>query len=409
MKLPVIALVVVVAVALAVRLTALALLLPVMKPDVDMDSYHSLARNIAAGKGFVAPAPTGAELPNVSRTPVYPLFLAALIRLGGDRLGLFLAVQCVLGAATCLLTVMLASRWLSRLGATVAGLMMALDPNSVLRCVDLRTDTLFTLLLVAGMCLLVWRMNKLWAWGGVGLLWSLATLCRPIAVWLWVIGLIAAVLYIPTWQKRCACFLVLLTAHLPLEGVWAARNAALTGRWFISTIAIHTLHMSQVAGVRAEQTGQSLEAVQREFEQEYGDVQFVADRAGFVQQLQRIQRHSAEVLASAPSIVARQTIAGWTRVLFGPGIRGLENSLRDSKPSRQWWGPVYGVCLVVWLLASVVGVISLRREAILPALLALYFVGLAAGPGVNSRYRVPATPMMAVLAVAGVKKLRKQK
>lgn len=148
-------LVVVFVVALAARLLALAVWLPHMKPGVDLDSYRSLAQHLAAGKGFVAVSDAGRELPNVSRTPLYPLFLAGLIRIGGDRLGWFLAVQCVLGALTCLLAVVLGSRWLSRAGAVVSGLLVAIDPNSVMRCVDLRTETLFTLLLVAGLCLLV--------------------------------------------------------------------------------------------------------------------------------------------------------------------------------------------------------------------------------------------------------------
>ena len=58
-----------------------------LRSDVDPDSYRSLARNFAEGKGFVAVAPDGHELPNVARTPAYPLFLAGLIGVGGDRSG----------------------------------------------------------------------------------------------------------------------------------------------------------------------------------------------------------------------------------------------------------------------------------------------------------------------------------
>jgi hypothetical protein len=395
--------------ALAIRLLALGIMLPKMKPDVDLDSYRSLAQNLAAGNGFVAESIEGRTLPNVSRTPVYPLFLAALMRIGGDRLGLFLTVQCVLGAVVCMLTILLASRWLSGRWAIAAGLLVALDPNSVVRCVDLRTETLFTLLLVAGACLMVWRSDQPWAWLGGGVCWSMAALCRPIAVCLPVVVLGVLAVARVTWRARFTYLAVFLVGFLPLLGLWMARNAALTGRWFVSTIAISTLHIAEVAGIRAEQTGQNLEAVQQEFVKQYGDVQFVADRAQFATQLDRIRRHCAETLASAPLVVAKHAVTGWAGALFGPGTRGLANSLRESGPTRKWWAPIYVVCLVAWFLASLVGAILLRREMILPTLLTIYFIGLVACTGVNSRYRAPVTPMLSVLAVAGVHKLRRQK
>ena len=118
-------------IALAIRLIALAHVLPTLRPDVDLDSYHSLARSLAGGKGFVAVATSGHELPNVARTPVYPLFLAGLICVGGDRLGLFLVVQCALGALTCVLTFLIATRWLRPWLSTLAGFLVAVDPNSI--------------------------------------------------------------------------------------------------------------------------------------------------------------------------------------------------------------------------------------------------------------------------------------
>ena len=46
-------------VAVVVRLICLAYWMPKLNPDVDMDSYRSLARNVVAGKGFVAAGPDG--------------------------------------------------------------------------------------------------------------------------------------------------------------------------------------------------------------------------------------------------------------------------------------------------------------------------------------------------------------
>lgn len=391
-------------VALAIRLVALAGYLPKLKTDADLDSYRSLARSLVAGKGFVAPALDGRELPSVSRTPVYPIFLAALMHLGGDRLGVFLAVQCVLGAVTCALTALVAARSLSSRAAGIAGLLVAIDPNSVVRCVDLRTETLFTLLLVAGACVFAWRAERFWAWLVCGTLWSLAALTRPIAVWLWVVAAAVGVaqhLHFRHWVAFLIGYLVLL-------GVWGMRNHALTGHYFVSTIATYNALMYRAAGVEAAVSGASLEAVQKEFRERYGDVQFYDNRERFEQTLRTYKRVTVEKLSSAPVTVVRQTAVGWGKLLLGPGARALDNALREPKPAARWWPPIYTVALAGAVLLSVVGARRLGREAILPAALVLYFVVLAGGPESNSRFRVPITPTLAILAVAGCVERRKK-
>lgn len=390
-------------VALALRLVSLAYFLPKLNPDADPDSYRSLARNLAAGKGFVARGPGQRIVPNVGRTPVYPAFLAAWIKLGGDRLGLFLAAQCVLGALTAVLTMWLAARWLSRGAAVVAGLLLAADPNSVVRCSDLRTETLFTLLLLAGACLLAWRSHQRWVWFGAGVFWSVAALCRPIAVWLWVVALVLAL----GWRARWTFFALFLAGFLPLLGLWAARNAALTGRWFVATNATDNLLLSWASGVEADKRGVPVEVVQQELIEKVGLVEFFDERAAFRRRIDESVRVSREILLSAPLLVVKQAALGWAKLLLGPGRRGLQNLMREATPLPGWWAPLYSLALAVGVVLSALGVSRLKQSALLPGLLLLYFVALAGGPVSYSRYRVPVTPVLAVLAVAAFPKARK--
>ena len=394
-------------VALMIRLITLAVLLPQLKPDVDLDSYRSLARNLAARKGFVAISEAGQELPNVARTPVYPLFLAGMIRLGGDRLGLFLAAQCLLGAATCGLTVLLAARWLPPRLAAMAGLLVAIDPNSVMRCSDLRTETLFTFLLAAGTCLLAWRVEKAWAWLVCGLLWSVAALCRPIAVYLPVVVLGVLAVSRLAWRTRFVYLAVFLAGFLPLLGLWAARNAVLTDQWFVSTIATHNLLMYRAAGVEAEKSSTNLEEMQRRFAAECGDVQFVSDRASFARSLECYRQTAMSVLRTARRRMIEQTTIGWGRVLFGPGTRSIDAMLREPRAAIYWWPPLHVVGLALVSGLSFLGAMKLRSGGILLTVLVFYFVILTGGPESNSRFRVPITPMLAVLAMAGLPSLRK--
>ena len=228
----------------------LAYWMPKLNPDVDMDSYRSSGAKSGGGKGFVA---TGTRWPRVCPTwdarLCIRLFLAGLIKLGGDRLGMFLTVQCVLWGVISWLTILLAARWLPWNRAAVApGSLVAFDPNAVMRGLDLRTETLFTLLLLGGMCVLAWRNERPWGWFWAGVLWSLASLCRPIAAWLWVVALDLTIV----WQRGRRASRCFSSGFCRYLGLWVARNAAVTGQWFFSTNATDNLLESWAAGVEAK-------------------------------------------------------------------------------------------------------------------------------------------------------------
>jgi MFS family permease len=392
-------------VAMAVRVICLAYWLPKLNPDVDMDSYRSLARNVVVGKGFVAPGPDGREMPDVGRTPLYPLFLAGLIELGGDRLGVFLTVQCVLWGLISWLTILLAARWLPWNRAVAAGLLVALDPNAVMRGLDLRTETLFTLILLGGTCVLAWRNERPRDWFWTGLLWSLASLCRPIAIGLWAVALILTIV----WHRRWAYFAVFLIGFFPLIGIWVARNASITGRFFFSSNPTENLLVSWAAGVDASRRGIDVVTAQNELRHAVGTVEFFDDRESFANRLQNSFRTSRQILLSAPLITLKEVALGWGKLLLGPGQRTLEPSLLKPEPPSRWWPPLYSAALLVVVALSLVGVWKLGRSAVLPGILLLYFVALAGGPVSYSRYRVPITPFLAVLAVAGACGLEKKR
>jgi hypothetical protein len=385
-------------VAVVVRLVCLAYWMPKLNPGVDMDSYRSLARNVVAGKGFVAPAPDGREMPNVGRPPLYPLFLAGLITLSGDRLAVFLTVQCVLWGVVSALTTVLAARWLPWNRSTVAGLLVALDPNAVMRGLDLRTETLFSLLLLGGVCLLAWRSERPLAWFWTGLLWSLTSLCRPIGLWLWIIALVLTIV----WHRRAACFAMFLVGFLPLVGLWVARNAMMTGKCFFSSNSTDYLLLSWAAGVDADQRGIDIVTAQNELRHRVGTVEFFDDRESFAHRLENSFRTSRQILSSAPLIALKEAMLGCGKLLLGPGQKTLDPSLLKPEPPSRWWPPLYSLALLVVVVLSIVGVCRLGWTALLPGILVLYFVVVAASPVTYSRYRVPVIPLLAVLAVAGV-------
>ena len=132
-----------------------------------------------------------------------------------------------------------------------------------------------------------------------------------------------------------------------------------------------------------------------------GTVEFFDDRDSFSNRLQNSLHTSRRILLSAPLITLKEAALGWGKLLLGPGQRTLEPSLLKPEPPSRWWPPLYSVALLVVLVLSGVGVWKLGHSALLPGILLLYFVALAGGPVSYSRYRVPITPLLAVLAVAG--------
>ena len=382
--------------AFAVRLMAMAYFLPKFKSDVDLDFYHSIARNLAAGNGYVATGSSGRPLPDVGRAPVYPAFLAGLIAGCGDRLTILLAVQCAIGAAICALTVGLARRWLPETAAAVAGAIVAIDPNSIVRCADLRSDTLFSFLIVLIVTLLTRR--ELWCWGLAGVVCSTAILCRPIATWMWFVVVAVALVQ----RVRRINLALFLAAVMPLVGAWTARNAALTGYWFVSTASHINLAHNWIVGAEARRVG--LEAAERTVTRWYGDLEFFDNRLTFERSLSAVRNDAWKLLRTEPLFVAGQALRGWASVLFGPGARGLNNSLRAPKPAARWWPVLYAVALAALVFLAGRGALTRKRDAAWLWGLALYFVVLVGGPGAGSRFRLPVTPLLAVLAVAGAKR-----
>lgn len=143
----------------------------------DPDNYLPLARSIAAGDGL-----TLNGRPTAYRPPLYPLILAPLVPLFGDRLIAAVAgLHLLLGVATAGLTFRAAERLgLGTIRATAAGLIVGCDPVLVWQGRFVMTETLAAFLIIASIAALA-RGGRWAPMLGGGLL-GLAGLCRPSAL-----------------------------------------------------------------------------------------------------------------------------------------------------------------------------------------------------------------------------------
>jgi len=196
----------------------------------DAIQYYNYAWNVLNHHVFSMASPGAALVPADSyRAPGYPLFLAAWMNLVDDFDLWFAAViltQCVLGALTAGMTVLLARFWLPLGWSALAGLLAAVWPHSITVTGYLLSETLFGFLALLSM-LLYALMLKRGAWvaaAAAGFCFGLATLVNPT-----LLPLVLLLPLVAVWRKDAAKPLMLtfaLCAAL-LPAVWEARNAGL--------------------------------------------------------------------------------------------------------------------------------------------------------------------------------------
>ncbi|MDR3618564.1 MAG: dolichyl-phosphate-mannose-protein mannosyltransferase [Paludisphaera borealis] len=212
-----------------VVLTALALRLAVMSTGSgrfdDPDNYLPLARSIAAGDGL-----TLRGRPTAYRPPLYPLILAPLAALSGERLLAAVAgLHLLLGAATAGLTFRTAERLgVGTMRATAAGLIVACDPVLVWQARFVMTETLAAFLLVAALA--EFARGGRWSPCLAGGILGLAGLCRPSALPGAGLTVLAALIVPPgaareRFRRGAGVAIGLVVVLSP----WVARNAWVFG------------------------------------------------------------------------------------------------------------------------------------------------------------------------------------
>ena len=389
----------------------------------DSGGYWTLGANLAAGHGF-SQRPSPPFAPDAARTPLYPVFLAGLMRLGAGPAATIL-VQILLSVLTCLAVM----AWTHRLtscarAACLAGLVMALDVPSILSANLVMTETLFTLLLaLAAMTASSGRAAP------AGLVAGLCTLCRPIAILL-------PVLWIPLFRRNLPKMVLFLAAALAVTAPWLLRNRDVFGSPFLSTDGSRNLLLAKAGGVLAAEEGIPLSAagerLERQAQEGFGKDP-AADPAGYGRAqaalawrvlsehpwtyvgnhilsvpnlLLRPERSALDLalgLASGPT-----TLSGWEGERDPLGALRRKTSrltltlvvLQMSMTAAIWPAFAYGLGALwrcrafaaVWLLLSGIA----------------YFCVFSGGPEAYARFRVPLMPFLAVGAgIGGAAMLRR--
>jgi len=425
----------------ALALLALALrLAPLMRPgsawamaNVDSPRYVELAQGLRAGCGFARLVDGHCAGAEVLRTPGYPLLLAAI-----PSPRMVVAVQALIGAALCLIVGYFVTVWWDLRAAAIAEAILALDLSSIVEGSRILSDVLFQALLACAviiqLCVIARRRSDARALAAIfaaAALLTLAIIVRPVGLLLPILAPLP-VLMLPAMGRRRMAAVALLAFALPALTCagWAARNAARTGVWTLSTAAAIHLYYYEAGGLIWYRGHKDFPAVTDDLARRLGlpdardylvtpaaleprmigDAERILlhDPAGAVEMTLRSFLWLAVVPDRGSLNELLGTHAGATAYLAATGqlstrIHQLLHSplltvlvtFQLALTAITWIGVAFALAAVRRKSAREVAVV------LLPLGVALMMIALASGVDAYARYRMPAVPLLAILAGIG--------
>ncbi len=362
--------------------------------------------------------------PEMDRTPGYPIFAIATGAASGHLLSLLL-VQILLSVASLVLVARLAEVLTGSHRAAVAtAWLLAVELLSAEHAIRVLSETLFAfLLLVLLLALRRWlefrslEFRSL-EWPGLSwpvvaaLLLAAMTYVRPVAL-VFALPLAVAVPLLQAhpgkgwmhrrWAHGMLFLLVFAAAVLP----WTLRNRAVGGYTGFSAVASRNLYFYIAGDAMAQAQHLSLEQWQQQVGKDdpvrwlqlHPELQGRSTAA----QNQWLHRQAMREIAAHPGRVAQSWLRGELRLLMAPGTTQLFRLLAVPSGSAWRW-PVEaafaGYLVLVYGLAVLAVV---RRRMAMPQLVLLLlmvagFLAVSGGGQAISRLRLPAMPILCLLA-----------
>jgi hypothetical protein len=411
--------------------------------DSDTSSYLEPGRNLLLHGRFYADG-----VPDLVRTPGYPLFLA-ITSLGG--MPSTAVIQVILSVFSVLLV------W--KLGRTafgderialIAAWIFAFEPISIIFSVDLLSETLFLALLLLSMERIAefLRGRSLRVLAMAGLWLTAATFVRPVTYYLpfaLAVGLFIVLARVPGLRWKAPA--VLLISVLPWLVAWQIRNKIETGYSGFTSAMELNLYFYDAAGVIARIENRDLFDVNKELgiirftnnsQQFYLYPPYLAlhpEQAGWNQgqRLAFMRSEAMRIIRAHYGVFLHECLRSFFRIIFEPGA-GLYYGLlypdapnhviglaRDKGIAREMielanaypWVAVekaaFAVVLLGLYLFAARGILRVGMHNACVWLLlgiSLYFIAISTMAGVQNagaRFRLPIMPFVCILAAAGVR------
>jgi 4-amino-4-deoxy-L-arabinose transferase-like glycosyltransferase len=369
----------------------------------DSAEYDQLAWNLVAHGAYSLEA-AAPWTPDLTRTPVYPFFVAGCYYLAGHRSAVAVAVQIGLSVATVLLLWIIGRRFFPAPAALAGAGFLAIDPLSIHYTILLLSETLFTLLFLGSLYgVLAYLRWPGWAWASAAaLLTGLAILCRPIAVF-WPLALLPGALLL-AWRGRSwrplGHFGVFVAGAAVVVGPWILRNERVGGLAVLTTVPAINLYYHRAGVLVAEQQGIDVDEARLLLAKRLREA---VDREHLTpqQEYHLMLRWGEEIVAAAPGQYVGAHVGAVGRMFLRDPVRSPITGLDCTE---SYWLEMAFLTFVYGLgLVGFSG--GLCRPGRLPYVLlagVLAYFAVLSGPEAYDRFRVPIMPAIALLAGVGL-------
>jgi 4-amino-4-deoxy-L-arabinose transferase-like glycosyltransferase len=373
----------------------------------DSYEYDRLAQNLLAGHGFTQ-SQSAPFAPELNRTPLYPTTLAILYLVTNHSHAAAILFNIVLGVCGVALTYGVAHKTFGSSTAIGASLFVATDLTTITYNNLLLTEVSFTVLLLVGILFLaryLLRPSSPYAFAS-GLSLGLATLCRPIGIYL-----APVLLPLFVWSggvtgrlQSGRNFLILNAGCFLLVGAWLARNYLTFGTVDVSSVAAINLYFHRAAAVQALLENTDPASVRARWEQEFATQSVNWSEE---EKIAWLNARAIDIIAQHPQAYALVYSEGLLR-MFGPERDSLADLLgwtHTSFEAALGYAVGWVQLLPVYTLSALGFLASVRDPrqrtgAFLLLLLTAYFV-VTAGPEAYPRFRVPFMPFISIFAGRG--------
>lgn len=409
--------------ALALRVAfALAIDRPGL-PFNDMLFYHSTAKALAEGLGFISLD----QNPTARWPPAFPFLLSLVYRAFGSDHAYAEMLNAVLGAATVPLAYLAARRAFGRAAAVFAAGALAVMPGQILYAESILAEPLYTLILIGFLAMLVSLPDRRLSAAAIGVAVGVAALTRGEGL------LLLAVPPVVWWGTLARRELLLRTAVTTLAAVlaiapWTIRNAFVVDAFVpVSTNSAQTFwagHNPTANGGATYARGEI-----------YAELQDLPPERFEVEQARLLRREALEYMVENPlrelSLIPRKLLylnigdsraiqAGSTlseRAASGaPVTAGITPVIVPTSNTAVLLGVVADVAWYGLLALFVVSLVLmwpvLWRNPLGRAGIALTAISLVLYGFVlygNFRYRMPLQPVMILLAAPLVSRVWAQR
>jgi 4-amino-4-deoxy-L-arabinose transferase-like glycosyltransferase len=303
------------------------------------------------------------------RMPGYPIFIALC---GGSPM-VVRWIQAIIDASNIFAAYLLARTFLSRKNSLAAAALIAINPFLIYFSGLILSETLCTAMILWSIVLCLSKKNI-----AGPILIALSVLVRPSGL------LLALLLPLVAGAKRIHIAIGLLTLILMLS-LWAWRNQTILGKWIWLTT---NDGITQYDGFNPNATGAS-------------NQQF-AQHIPYLQQIDEVDRNAYL------STQAHEYMRTHPARIFSLAIAKLARTFSPVPLSEQFSRPMYLAIAAVYSLPvfflALIGLLrgpGGSRMKLLLLTVPIYFALIHAFSVGSLRYRLPAEPFLAILAIAG--------